>query len=104
MFPDPVFSEAVQPKTKDDLDKLGASLARLIEEDPTLRMHRDSGTGETIISGMGETHLKVAADKMSRKFGVNIELNIPKVPYRETITNTSQAEYKHKKQTGGHGQ
>jgi elongation factor G len=104
VFPDPIFSEAVQPKTKADLDKLGASLARLIEEDPTLRMHRDSGTGETIISGMGETHLKVAADKVSRKFGVNIELNIPKVPYRETITTTSQAEYKHKKQTGGHGQ
>lgn len=104
VFPDPIFSEAVQPKTKADLDKLGASLARLIEEDPTLRMHRDPGTGETIISGMGETHLKVAADKTSRKFGVNIELSIPKVPYRETITTTSQAEYKHKKQTGGHGQ
>jgi elongation factor G len=104
VFPDPVFSEAVEPKTKADLDKLGASLARLVEEDPTLRMHRDPGTAETIISGMGETHLKVAADKISRKFGVNIELNIPKVPYRETIMGTAEAEYKHKKQTGGHGQ
>jgi elongation factor G len=104
IFPDPIFSESVQPKTKADLDKLSASLARLLEEDPTLRMHRDQGTGETIVSGMGETHLKTAADKMARKFGVSIELNIPKVPYRETITGTAEAEYKHKKQTGGHGQ
>jgi len=103
-FPDPVFSEAIQPKTKADLDKLSASLAKLLEEDPTLRMHRDPGTNETIVSGMGETHLKVAADRMSRKFGVNIELSIPKVPYRETVTGSAQAEYKHKKQTGGHGQ
>lgn len=103
-FPDPIFSEAIQPKSKADLDKLSASLARLLEEDPTINMHRDAGTNETIISGMGETHLKTAADKMSRKFGVNIELSIPKVPYRETITTKSQAEYKHKKQTGGHGQ
>jgi elongation factor G len=104
VFPDPVFSEAVQPKTKADLDKLSASLARLLEEDPTLRMHRDAGTNETIISGLGETHIKVSGEKMSRKFGVNIELSTPKVPYRETVTTMSQAEYKHKKQTGGHGQ
>ncbi|MBN1367198.1 MAG: elongation factor G [Dehalococcoidales bacterium] len=104
IFPDPVFSEAIHPKTKADLDKLGTSLARLLEEDPTLRMHRDAGTNETILSGLGETHLKVAADKMTRKFGVSIELSIPKVPYRETILGTAQAEYKHKKQTGGHGQ
>ena len=104
IFPDPIFSEAIQPKTKADLDKLGASLARLLEEDPTLRMHRDTGTNETILSGLGETHLKAAADKLTRKFGVSIELSIPKVPYRETILGTSEAEYKHKKQTGGHGQ
>jgi elongation factor G len=104
IFPEPIFSAAVQPKTKADLDKLGASLARLLEEDPTLRMHRDPGTNETILSGLGETHLKVAADKLTRKFGVSIELSVPKVPYRETILGTAQAEYKHKKQTGGHGQ
>ena len=104
VFPEPIFSESVQPKTKADLDKLGASLARLLEEDPTLRMHRDAGTNETILSGLGETHLKVAADKLTRKFGVSIELSIPKVPYRETILSSAQAEYKHKKQTGGHGQ
>ncbi len=103
-FPEPAFSEAVYPKTKADLDKLGSSLSKLTEEDPTLRVHRDTETNETIISGLGETQLEVAAEKMSRKFGVNVELATPKVPYRETITVPTQAEYKHKKQTGGHGQ
>ncbi|MFC1904683.1 elongation factor G [Chloroflexota bacterium] len=104
LFPAPIFSEAVQPKTKADLDRLGTSLSRLAEEDPTLRVHRDSGTNETILSGMGETQLEVAAEKMQRKFGVNVELTTPKVPYRETITVPTKAEYKHRKQTGGHGQ
>jgi len=103
-FPEPIFSEAVYPKTKADVDKLGTSLARLAEEEHTLKIHRDSDTGETIMSGLGETQLEVAAEKMLRKFGVGIELAIPKVPYRETITVQTQAEYKHKKQTGGHGQ
>ena len=103
-FPEPTFSQAVYPKTKADLDKLGAALTRLSEEDPTLRVHRDAGTGETILSGLGDTHLGVAAEKMLRKFGVGVELQIPKVPYRETITMSAKAEYKHKKQTGGHGQ
>jgi elongation factor G len=103
-FPEPVFREAVYPKTKTDVDKMGTALARLVEEDPTMKVHRELGTGETILSGMGDTHLAVAADKMQRKFGVNVELSIPKVPYRETITMSCQAEYKHKKQSGGHGQ
>jgi len=103
-FPEPAFSEAVYPKTKADLDKLGASLSRLAEEDPTLRVHRDSDTGETILSGMGDTQLEVAAEKMQGKFGVGVNLETPKVPYRETITAPTKAEYKHKKQTGGHGQ
>jgi len=103
-FPEPSFGEAVYPKTKADLDKLGSSLSKLTEEDPTLRVHRDTETNETIISGLGETQLEVAAEKMSRKFGVNVELAVPKVPYRETITIPTKAEYKHKKQTGGHGQ
>ncbi len=103
-FPEPTFNEAVHPKTKADLDKLGTALARLSEEDPTLRVHRDADTGETILSGLGETHLEVAAEKMLRKFGVGVELDTPKVPYRETITVPAKAEYKHKKQTGGHGQ
>ena len=104
LFPEPAFSEAVYPKTKADLDKLGAALSRLSEEDPTLRVRRDADTKETILSGIGETHLEVAAEKMMRKFGVGVELEIPRVPYKETITVPAKAEYKHKKQTGGHGQ
>ena len=104
LLPKPIFSEAVYPKTKADLDKLGAALSRLSEEDPTLQMHRDADTGETILSGLGETHLEVAAEKMLRKFGVGVRLETPRVPYKETITTSANAEYKHKKQTGGHGQ
>jgi elongation factor G len=103
-FPEPVFSEAVHPKTKADVDKLGTAISRIVEEDPTLRIHRQADTNETILSGLGETQLEVAADKMQRKFGVNVELKTPKVPYKETITVAAKAEYKHKKQTGGHGQ
>jgi len=103
-FPKPVFSEAVYPRTKVDLDKLGPSLAKLAEEDPTLQVRRDTTTNETIMSGMGETQLEVAAEKMERKFGVSVDLETPKVPYKETITAAANAEYKHKKQTGGHGQ
>jgi elongation factor G len=104
VFPEPRYSEAVYPKTKLDLDKLGPSLAKIVEEDPTLKMHREAVTNETIISGIGEIQLSVAAEKMAHKFGVNVELAIPKVPYKETITITTTADYKHKKQTGGHGQ
>ena len=103
-FPAPVFSEAVYPKTKTDLDKLGASLSKLVEEDPTLQVRRDTTTNETIMSGLGDTQLEVAAEKMERKFGVSVNLETPKVPYKETITTSTKAEYKHKKQTGGHGQ
>jgi elongation factor G len=103
-FPEPIFSEAVHPKGKADVDKLGTALTRIVEEDPTLRVHREADTNETILSGLGETQLEVAADKMQRKFGVNVTLDTPKVPYKETITATAKAEYKHKKQTGGHGQ
>jgi len=104
LFPEPIFSQAVQPKTKADLDKLGTALSRLTEEDPTLQVRKEADTGETILSGLGETQLEVAAEKMLRKFGVNVKLDIPKVPYKETITMPAKAEYKHKKQTGGHGQ
>jgi elongation factor G len=103
-FPGPSFSKAVYPKTKGDLDKLGTALSRLAEEDPTLEVRREADTGETILSGLGETHIDVAAEKMFRKFGVSVELATPKVPYKETITIPAKAEYKHKKQTGGHGQ
>lgn len=103
-FPTPVFSQAIYPKTKADLDKLGSSITRLVEEDPTLTQRRDTDTGETVISGMGDTQLAVTADKMARKFGVNVEMKTPRVPYKETITAPAKAEHKHKKQSGGHGQ
>ncbi|MBA7627260.1 Elongation factor G [subsurface metagenome] len=104
LFPEPIFSKAVHPKTKADLDKLGVALSRLSEEDPTLQVHREADTNETILSGLGETHIEVAAEKMMRKFGVGVTLSTPKVPYKETITTSAKAEYKHRKQTGGHGQ
>jgi len=104
VFPEPSFNEAVYPKTKVDLDKLGPALQKIAEEDPTLKVHRELSTAETIISGLGEIQLAVAAEKMARKFGVNVDLVTPKVPYRETITTRANAEFKHKKQSGGHGQ
>jgi len=103
-FPKPIYSMAVHPRTKADLDKMGSALTRLTEEDLTLHVRRDPDTAETLLSGMGDTQLAVAGEKMQRKFGVGVELKPPKVPYRETITQASKAEYKHKKQTGGHGQ
>jgi elongation factor G len=105
VFPKPVFDEAVFPKTKADLDKLGTALSRITEEDQTLRVRREPDTGETLLSGMGDTQLEVAAEKMQRKFGVSVNLETPRVPYKETITaSVANAEYKHRKQSGGHGQ
>jgi len=104
VFPEPNFNGAVYPKTKVDVDKMGAALARLVEEDPTLLMHRDLDTADTILSGIGGTQLEVAVDKMQRKFGVNVDLKPPKVAYKETIKIAARAEHKHKKQSGGHGQ
>jgi len=103
-FPHPVYSAAIKPKTKADLDKMGTALARLVEEDPTLQVSREQDTGETILSGMGESHVEIAARRLERKFGVEIETDVPKVPYKETIRSTASAEGKYKKQTGGRGQ
>ena len=103
-MPAPIFAAAVEPKTKADVDKLGPSLARLVEGDPTLRIERDRDSGETILSGLGESHVQLAADRLFRKFKVEVEIHDRRVPYRETITSVGQAEYLHKKQTGGHGQ
>jgi elongation factor G len=86
------------------VDKLGTALSRISEEDPTIEVRRETDTGEVVIWGMGETHIDVVAEKMSRKFGVAVTLDTPRVPYKETITTSAKAEYKHKKQTGGHGQ
>lgn len=103
-FPNPVHSMAVRPASKAAVDKLGPSLQRLLEEDPGLRLTRDSATGEVILSGLGDAHLDVTIERLKRKFNVDVELSLPRVPYRETIAKKGTADYTHKKQTGGHGQ
>jgi elongation factor G len=94
----------VRPASKASVDKLGPSLQRLVEEDPGLRLTRDAGTGEMILSGLGDAHLDVTVERLRRKFNVDVELSLPRVPYRETVAKKSSADYTHKKQTGGHGQ
>jgi elongation factor G len=104
-FPEPLFSAAIAPRTKADMDKMGTAIHYLLEEDPTLRMGKDPVTGQTVLSAMGESHVQIAADRMKRKFGVEVAIGLPVVPYRETITaRVDRAHYRHKKQTGGHGQ
>ncbi len=103
-FPSPLYSVAVYPKTKSDQAKMGPTLTRICEEDPTLRWHQDPSTRETILSGMGEAHVNIAVRRMANRFGVSVETRLPKVPYRETITQVARAQYRHKKQTGGAGQ
>ena len=104
VFPDPVISVAVEPKTKDDQEKMGIALQRLAEEDPTFRVHTDRETGQTIISGMGELHLQIIVDRMLREFKVDCAVGNPQVAYRETIRKTVKAEGKFVRQSGGHGQ
>jgi elongation factor G len=101
---EPVISFAIRPKTRNDEDKLGTSLARMIEEDPTIRFRKESQTREFILAGMGETHLEVVVEKLKRQYGVEVELRTPKIPYLETIKGKAEAQGKHKKQTGGRGQ
>ncbi len=104
-FPNPLFAAAVSPRTKADLDKMGQALTRLAEEDPTISVSRDPESGETILKGLGESHVQIALEKVARKFGVNVDFELPSVPYRETVMKAVEGvEYKHKKQTGGHGQ
>lgn len=103
-FPKPNISMAVLPKTKGDEDKISSSLQKLLEEDPTFTVTRDTENAETIISGVGETHLEVIASKLKNKFGAEVILRTPKVPYRETIKGIADVQGKHKKQSGGHGQ
>ena len=102
--PSPVVSFSLHPKSKGDEDKLNTSLARLMEEDLTIRYSRDDQTREFILSGMGQIHLEVVAAKMKRKFGVDVELREPKVPYKETIKGTAKVQGKYKRQSGGRGQ
>jgi elongation factor G len=103
-FPTPVISVAVEPKTKADQDKMGQALGRLAQEDPTFRVHTDTETGQTLISGMGELHLEIIVDRMKREFGVDANVGRPQVAYRETIRRKAEAEGKYIKQTGGKGQ
>lgn len=103
-FPKPNISMAVLPKAKEDEEKISASLQKLLEEDPTFTVRRDTENAETIISGVGETHLEVVASKLKNKFGAEVILREPKVPYRETIKGMADVQGKHKKQSGGHGQ
>ncbi|MBL7078216.1 elongation factor G [Candidatus Shapirobacteria bacterium] len=103
-FPDPVISLAIEPKTKADQEKLGKSLNRLGEEDPTFQTKADPDTGQTIIAGMGELHLEVLVERMKREFGVGVNVGHPQVAYRETITKIAQGEGKYIRQTGGRGQ
>ena len=102
--PTPVIAFSVTPKSKGDEDKLQSSLRRLMEEDTTLKLTRDEQTKELIISGMGQVHIEANMEKLKRKFGVEVNLNTPKIPYRETIAGSAQAQGRHKKQSGGRGQ
>jgi elongation factor G len=105
IFPEPVIHVAIEPKTKDDSDKLGKALKSLSDEDPTFRVRTDEETGQTVISGMGELHLEILVDRMMREFGVVATVGKPQVAYRETITKlVEQVEYRHIKQSGGSGQ
>ena len=103
-LPEPLFTAAVFPKTQSDLDKMGAALTRMVEEDPTLHVARDPETAETLVSGMGESHIEIALERVQRRFGVDVIRRDRHVPYRETIKKRAKAEGRHKKQTGGHGQ
>ena len=103
-FPSAVYNMAIYPKSKADVDKMTASLARIAEEDPSLVVSREPDTLEMLLGGLGDTHVEVAVEKMKRKFGVELQLEVPKVPYKETIGAPTRVEYRHKKQSGGHGQ
>jgi len=105
VFPEPVISVAIEPKTKSDQDKLGKALSSLSDEDPTFRVHTDEETGQTIIEGMGELHLEVLVDRMTREFNVEANVGKPQVAYRETITKkVEKIEERYIRQTGGKGQ
>ncbi len=103
-FPDPVIEVAVEPKTKADVEKMGLALNRLAMEDPSFRVSSDNESGQTIIKGMGELHLEIIVDRLKREFKVDANVGAPQVAYRETISQTYEIDYTHKKQSGGSGQ
>jgi elongation factor G len=103
-FPEPCISNSVKPRTRQDEEKIMAALTRLASEDPTFRISRDEQTHELVISGMGDLHLDVMLDRMKKRFGVDVEVGVPKVPYKETIKKTVKVQGKFKRQSGGRGQ
>jgi len=103
-FPQGYYAAAVSPASKADLDKMSMALNRIVEEDPSLQFYRDSTTNESLLSGLGEAQIDVALEKIRRKFGADLKAKLPKVAYKETISRVTQTEYRHKKQSGGHGQ
>ncbi len=103
-FPEPVLSYAIEPKSRGDEDKISSAMHRLEEEDPTIRYSRDPQTKELLLSGQGQVHIEVTVAKLKRRFGVEVILKPPRIPYRETIKASTEAHGRHKKQTGGHGQ
>lgn len=103
-YPRPVMEVAITPRSQQDDEKLSQALARILEEDPTLRMERRAETHETILAGLGDMHLEVSLQRIARKYGVEVDTAVPRIPYRETITATASVEGKHKKQSGGRGQ
>ncbi|EGT3617363.1 elongation factor G [Clostridium perfringens] len=103
-FPEPVMTKAVLPKSKGDEEKISQGLSKLLDEDPTFKVSRDQENAETLVSGIGETHIEVLASKLKSKFGIDVVLQDPKIPYRETIKGNADVQGKHKKQSGGHGQ
>jgi elongation factor G len=103
-FPEPVISYAIEPKTRGDEEKISTAMHRLQEEDPTISYTRDAQTKELLLAGQGQLHIEVTVAKLKRRFGVEVNLKLPRIPYRETITASTEAHGRHKKQTGGHGQ
>jgi elongation factor G len=103
-FPEPVISYAIEPKSRGDEEKISTALHRLQEEDPTINYTRDPQTKELLLAGQGQSHIEVTVAKLKRRFGVEVNLKLPRIPYRETITASTEAHGRHKKQTGGHGQ
>ncbi len=103
-FPEPAIAVAISPKTKSDLDRLGSALSRMTEEDPTLKISRESATGETLLWGMGDGHLNVAVERLQTKFAAEVNTSIPQIPYKETIRQQTTANGRFKRQSGGHGQ
>jgi elongation factor G len=103
-FPAPSLQVSIEPESKADLDKLGQALSRMLEEEPCARIHREEGTGETILTAMGDAHVDVLVDRLKRKFGAAVKIGNPRVPYRETIRKPAKIDNRFKRQTGGHGQ